>query len=254
MFLNAGLGCFLLVTLLIAPAASAQHNRPPIQAGAGGIYLDVVVTPKSGPPVAGLQQQDFTLLDNKAPQTITSFHAVNGRQARIEVVLVIDAVNTTATNVSYERAEIDKFLRADGGHLAYPIALAVFTDQGTQIVENFSSDGNALSVSLDRDNIGLRDIGRSSGYYGAAERWQLSLQALRQLVSIEAPRPGRKVILWVSPGWPLLSGPNTELDSKQQKQVFADVVDLSTRILQARHPLQHRSSRRHRVSSAHVVL
>jgi VWFA-related protein len=196
--------------------------------------LDVVVTSKSGPPVTGLQQQDFALLDNKAPQTITSFQAVSGRQAPIEVILVIDAVNTTSQNVSYERMQIDKMLRAEGGHLANPITLAVFTDQGTQIVGNFSSDGNALSDSLDRDNIGLRAIGRSTGYYGAAERWQLSLQALRQLVASVAPRQGRKVMLWVSPGWPLLSGPNTELDSKQQQQVFANIVSLSTQILQVR--------------------
>jgi hypothetical protein len=35
------------------------------------ICLDVVVTPKSGPPVSSLQQQDFIVLDNKVPQTIT---------------------------------------------------------------------------------------------------------------------------------------------------------------------------------------
>jgi VWFA-related protein len=233
MSLDARLGLFLLVSLLIPAAASAQQSGAPTQPRNGKMYLDVVVTPKSGAPVTGLQQQDFTLLDNKAPQTITSFKAVSGRQAPIDVILLIDAVNTTPQNVSYERIEIDKMLRAEGGHLAYPIALAVFTDQGTQILGNFSSDGNALSVSLDRDNIGLRVIGRDTGYYGAAERWQLSLQALRQLLASMAPRPGRKVILWVSPGWPLLSGPNTELDSKQQQEVFANVVSLSSQILQA---------------------
>ncbi len=34
---------------------------------------------KSGPPVADLQQQDFTLFDNKAPKHITSFQAVTGK-------------------------------------------------------------------------------------------------------------------------------------------------------------------------------
>lgn len=46
----------------------AQQNRQ--------ITLDVVVTDKSGKPVAGLQQQDFTLLDNKEPNKILSFNAV----------------------------------------------------------------------------------------------------------------------------------------------------------------------------------
>lgn len=234
MFMGARLGCFLLVPLLYAAAASAQQSTPPAQPGNTKIYFDVVVTPKSGPPVAGLQQQDFTVLDNKAPQTITSFKAVTGREAPLEVVLVIDAVNTTVQHVNYERIEIDKFLRAEGGRLAYPIALAVFTDEGIQAVGNFSSDGNALSAALDRDDIGLRFITRSTGFYGAAERLQLSISALRRLVASEAPRPGRKVIVWVSPGWPLLSGPNVDLGSKQQQLIFADIVGLSTQFRQAR--------------------
>jgi VWFA-related protein len=233
-FIDVRLGCLVLVILLHTAAAPAQQPDRPTQPSNGKIHLDVVVAPKSGPPVSGLQQQDFTLLDNKIPQTITSFQAVTGREAPIEVILVIDAVNATAQNLNYERIEIDKFLRSEGGHLAYPIALAVFTDRGIQIVANFSSDGNALSAALQKEDIGLRTFGRSAGLSGEAERWKLSLAALRQLVASEALRSGRKVILWVSPGWPLLSGSSTDLDSNQQKQVFADIVNLSTRLLQAR--------------------
>jgi VWFA-related protein len=233
MLINARLS-FLLLILSLAPAAFAQQPAQPTQPASTKIYLDVVVAPKSGAPVGGLQQQDFTVLDNKVPQTITSFKTVTGREAPIEAIVVIDAVNTTAQTVSYARLQIDKFLRAEGGHLAYPIAVAVFTDQGTQIVGNFSDDGNALAAALQQDNPGLREIGRSSGYYGATERWQLSLEALRQLIAGAAPHPGRKLIIWVSPGWPLLSGPNIQLDSKQQQQAFADIVGLSNQLLQAR--------------------
>ena len=82
--------------------------------------------------------------------------------------------------------------------------------------------------------MGLRTIRRSSGYYGAVERYQLSVQALRLLTARDASRPGRKIILWVSPGWPLLSGPGTELGSKQLQELFADIVSLSTQLRQAR--------------------
>ena len=234
MFNGARLGLSILLLLLSTTAVSAQQYSPPSQPGDGKIYLDVVVTPKSGPPVSGLQQQDFTLLDDKVPRTITSFQALGGSQAPIEVILVVDAVNTPYENVSYVRGEIDKFLRADGGHLAHPTALAVLTDKGTQIQEGFSSDGNALSASLDQSSVGLRTIRRSSGYYGAVERYQLSVQALRLLTARDASRPGRKIILWVSPGWPLLSGPGTELGSKQLQELFADIVSLSTQLRQAR--------------------
>jgi VWFA-related protein len=225
--------CFILGTLLCTARISAQEpGAAPPPAAASKIYLDVVVSPKSGPPVADLQQQDFTLLDNKSPRTFTSFQALTGREAPIKVVLVIDAVNTGTQRVGYERIQIDKFLRADGGRLAYPVALAVFTDKGISIAAELSSDGNALSDALDKQDIAIRAIGRS-GLYGASERLQYSLAALHQLTASLAPQPGRKIVLWVSPGWPLLSGPRVELSSKQQQQIFSDVVSFSTQLRQA---------------------
>ncbi len=234
MLTNARVGSFLLVSLLCATSVPAQQSSSPAGPDSRKITLDVVVSPKSGPPVSGLQQQDFTILDNKSPQTITSFGAVTGRQAPIEVTLVIDTVNTDYDRISYERIQIDKFLRAEGGQLAYPMALAVFTDKGVQIAGDFSIDGNALSAALDKDEIGLRSITRSAGYYGATERLQLSLNALHQLVASQASRPKRKIILWISPGWPLLSGPNTQLDSKQQQTIFSDIVSFSNQLERAR--------------------
>jgi VWFA-related protein len=234
MSINTRSGCLLLAALMCAGAAAAQQPRPPVPPGNGKIHLDVVVAPKSGPPVSDLQQQDFTVFDNKNPQPITSFKAVNGRQAPIEVIVVIDAVNAGTETVSFARAQVEKFLGVEGGHLAYPIALAVVTDKGVHMLGAFSSDGKALSTELNKDDIGLRDLGRSAGYYGAAERMQLSLDALNQLVASESPRPGRKVMIWVSPGWPMLSGPNTELGSKEQRQIFANVVALSTELRRAR--------------------
>jgi VWFA-related protein len=164
---------YLIATVLFCSAAAlAQQSAPPVQPVTNKILLDVVVTPKSGPPVGDLTQQDFTLLDNKAPQSITSFKAVLGREAPIEVLLVIDAVNATAPTIARERVNIDKVLRAEGGRLAYRLAIAVVGDKGTQILGGgFSTDGSAIATQLDQTEIGLRDLGRSAGFNGATERW-----------------------------------------------------------------------------------
>src|ERR1700679_456650 len=116
MFTRANLGGILLLAALFCSAgASAQQPNRPAQSANNAIQLDVVVTAKSGPPVTDLQQQDFTLLDNNAPQPITSFQVVSGRQALIEIVVVIDAVNAAYQTVAFERSQIDKFLQAEGG-------------------------------------------------------------------------------------------------------------------------------------------
>lgn len=208
-------------------ATALLHAQQPIT-------LDAVVIPKSGQPIPNLQQGDFTLLDNKAPRPLTSFKALTAKQAPAEVIIVVDAVNTSYQNVAFERDQINKFLRAREGQLEFPTALAIFTDTGTQIQQGFSTDGNAQAKSLDDFTIGLRTLRRSSGFYGATDRFDLSVTALRQLIAREAPRPGRKIIVWISPGWPLLSGPGIELDNKQRRGIFASVVALSTELRQGR--------------------
>jgi len=128
---------------------------------------------------------------------------------------------------------VQKFLRTNGGHLAHPTTIAVLTDNGTQMQKDFSSDGKALSASLDHYTIGLRQITRSTGIWGANDRAQISLTAVRQLTAFAASVPGRTIVLWVSPGWPLLSGARIQLDSKQQRQIFDDVITFSAQLRQA---------------------
>jgi VWFA-related protein len=233
MSIRSRIGFLLLTPVLCTPVFFAQQNTQPTSAPPSRIDLDVVVTPKSGPAVAGLQQEDFTIFDNKAGQHITSFQARNGSQDPVQIILVIDAVNTTYQTIAYERGQIDRFLRANGGRLAQPMTLAFFTDKGMQLEQGFSTDGNGLSESFDHHDVGLRDIRRSS-QYEANDRFQLSMTALRELVEQSAKLPGRKMIFWVSPGWPLLSGPRIELDNKEQNQIFSSVVGLSTELRQAR--------------------
>ncbi|HEY6443316.1 MAG TPA: VWA domain-containing protein [Candidatus Acidoferrales bacterium] len=218
------------VALLAAFATSAQRRDPASRPSGDRINLDTVVTEKSGSPVTGLQQQDFAILDNKVPQTITSFRALAGTQTPVGMVIVIDAVNAKYITVSYERHQIDQFLRADHGDIVYPTALFVLTDTGLDTVEDFSKDGNQLSAALDKYAVSTRILNRSAGFYGAADRYQISLDGLHQLARRESSRPGRKIMVWISPGWPLLSGPEVELDDKEQQQIFGDIVDFSTEL------------------------
>ena len=108
------------------------------------------------------------------------------------------------------------------------------SDSGTTIGNTSSQDGNALITGLNQRLSGLRTIGRSQGIYGAEDRLQLSLRAIEDLVNYEAPRPGRKLVVWVSPGWTLLNGPRLDLTSKQQQQIFHSIVGISDGLRGAR--------------------
>ncbi len=200
------------------------------------ITLDVVANDKSGRPVSGLEQQDFTVFDNKQARKILSFQAIDGPAAAapVEIILIVDSVNTSFNNVGYEREQIDKFLRQDGGKLALPVSLAFFSDFGLNLQGAPSRDGNALVAYLDHNETALRTIRRSQGFYGAADRSQLSVRAVVQLAQQEQNRPGRKIVIWVSPGWPLLSGPEMQLTPKDEQQIFNTIVGISTQLRQSR--------------------
>jgi len=226
-------GLTLLVLALCSITVSAQQATPPSPTASGRMYLDVVVTPKSGPPVSGLKQEDFTILDNKAAVKIESFAALGGPQAPIEVVLVVDAINTNLQNLTYERAQLDKFLKANGGHLAYPTSLIMFNDSGMTTLDSLSKDGEELSSTLDKQTLGLREEAKFSGPTGEADKLHLCLVQLQKLVVQQAARPGRKIILWVSPGWPLLSSQEFNYDAQQSQQIFRQTVVMYTLLRRA---------------------
>jgi len=218
--------------LLLAPTLCtlAAAQQPPVPST--DLHLNVVVTPKKGLPVANLKPSDFTLLDNKAPQSISHFRAAS-KDDPIEAILLVDAVNVSAVAIAYERQQLSKFLTANNGQLAVPTSIAILTDEGVRSQGGHTLDGRLLAQSLESQIVGLRSIGRSTGFYGAEERLGISLNALRALVNDESKRPGRKFLLWISPGWPILSGPGVDLSSKQQREIFATAVNLSTQLRQA---------------------
>lgn len=219
---------FVLFTAL--PGATAQQSLPTISLPPHGIRINVVVSAKSGQPVTNLTQQNFTLLDNKTPRPITSFKIVGApAQQPTRVILLLDAVNMPYQELAYTREGVRNFLKSHEGELPYPTTLAVLTDQGAQIINDFSTDGNALNDLLEHQQIGLREINRDSEWSGV-ERLQICLTAFHQLASFASTLSGRKAVVWISPGWPLVSGPRVYLDARQEQQIFNDVVSLSNQL------------------------
>jgi VWFA-related protein len=221
-------------TPALSPRIGTEAEAP---RAAGPIKLDVVVTGKSGKPVSGLDLKDFTLLDDKLPAKILSFQAFDGIAQKpdqpVKVILVIDAVNLPFGLVANERQQIVKFLLENGGHLAEPTTVYVITDTGAKISRP-TLDGNTLAAATEKLGIGLRATGRAAGAWGAIQRFGSSLDAFNSIADNEAKTPGRKLLIWAGPGWPMLAGPNIEASAKGQQQMFNTIVQLSGKLRQAR--------------------
>lgn len=240
---------------LSAPAQqpAATENASTTQAAPHTLSLDIVVTDKSGKAIGGLTQQDLTVLDNKQPAKILSFTAQGAAASTrtptesTQIFVLIDEVNTNYSKAWYGREGVKKFLTQNSGELPYPVSLGFLTDSGLQVQTQPSTDGNAMAAALDQQQQGIRAVGTSgTGFYGAQDRLRLSLDALDsfidQQLSIDQSLaqqhatipPTRKLVLWVSPGWPLLSNMNNDLTEGQRQQVYDKVVRLSNKLRAAR--------------------
>jgi VWFA-related protein len=224
-------------TLVLRP-----RPKPPMPVGAvtpeGRIHLDVLVSDAAGKPVLGLEPSDFKLLDDNQPRRILSFRSFDGVNVKpdppVEVILLIDFVNLPFQQVSFVRTEVERFLRQNAGHLAQPVSIFLLSESGLLIQPRPSLDGNAEVTVIDQIKGSLRTVYPLSGAEADLRHVQISLRQMAAIAENEARKPGRKLLIWVGPGWPMLESNNFSFSDKDQARYFDSIVELSTRLREAR--------------------
>jgi VWFA-related protein len=223
-----------------APIPAAQPAAQAAAAPGGGpsglIELDVVVTDKSGAPVAGLEAADFKLLDNQQERGVVSVRAAEGGSAAappVEVILLLDAINMDFNTVGYERKMLTDYLGRNGGHLSLPTSLIFLTDTGAMVQDRPLRDGATLTGYIKQAAAGLPIFAKGGGVYSAEERWRLSLKSLNDIIVKESAKPGRKLLIWLSSGWPAFSEMTAMNTHKNQEKLFESVAAFSTNLRRA---------------------
>lgn len=190
------------------------------------IAITVAVTDKSGRPIAGLEAADFKVFDNKQPQKILAFRAVDTAHppaVPLKVQFVIDAVNSDALLVAQERDGLSAFLRQNPGKLDDSTSIWILENSGLIRIAGPSQDGAALLTGLNGAPALLRVINRSAGTWGDVERTGQATKLIKEMISPDSGTPGRKLILFLSPGWPLLF----RYEADQPSLIFDDIVKIS---------------------------
>ncbi|HEY1575611.1 MAG TPA: VWA domain-containing protein [Terracidiphilus sp.] len=218
-----------------------EHRPPPkpksLVTPEGKVKLDVVADDAAGRPVTGLQPWDFKILDNGQSSKVMSFKSYDGIQVKpdppVEVILVLDTMNLPFQQVAFVRQQVDAFLRQNGGQLKQPVSVVLLTEAGIRIQPRPSTDGNALTTIVDGINAHVSSINQAMGGEGYVERFQRSTKAIDNIAQNEAKKPGRKLLFWVGPGWPMLNRPSDGFTETQQKRVFDAIEELSTALRDA---------------------
>jgi VWFA-related protein len=235
----------------------SQQERERHYAAEHRIVLNVQVTDGTGKAAMGLRSEDFTLLDNGQPQKITAYHAMNGRDGKTHILLVLDAINTSPAAFTKLRNGVARFLSEAGNNLAHPISIAVVTFNG--IVQSpFSTDGIELNRQLEAltrklhshecDSANYRsDFSSSAAAVGfsalhgvnsegedaecLAQEFYKSLHELGQLAAGEQKTAGRALVIWAGAGWPLLAGPMFLPDTATMRAQYFEYFSEMSRTL-----------------------
>jgi VWFA-related protein len=225
---------------ILAPGRTVTATR---DEEPGLIRLDVVVADKSGKPVSGLRAEDFSLIENGEPQKVLSFSAFDGVNKRAtpppRVILLVDTIEVPEDLARSERLAVESFLRESGERLPWPVSIYLLGDTGLWTVAHASDDGNALAKEIAHNDLTLLRRARGSmggeALRGTAKEppADSALDMLGQIATSERRSPGRKLLLWIGPGWGIGSGvPGAR--SAFAKRPFYAVCWFSTLLREAR--------------------
>jgi Ca-activated chloride channel family protein len=145
------------------------------------VNVFVTVTDDHGAPVAGLKKEDFALLEDGKPQTISVFDKESALP--LSIVLDIDTSLSTRKDLPLELSSARRFAHA----ILRPvdaISLYSFSEIVSEVVP-FTSDHKAIDRGVDRVRMGSATALYDALYLGS--------QALE-------PRKGRKVLVVITDG------------------------------------------------------
>jgi VWFA-related protein len=180
-------------------------------------------------------------LDNGQPVKILSYQALDGSPGSpAEVILLIDMINLPSNLVSLERGEVESFLRRNGGHLSQPVSLFELYENGLWMVGQSSLNGNVLAEEIAHNRetrlirrVVVRERGEAAKTFGDFPGLA-ALQVLADIATAEKQKPGRKLLLWIGPGWSVGTGAYTGERLLGKQNVFDMVSWFSTLLREAR--------------------
>jgi len=96
--------------LICALAAAALAQEPTFRVDVSLVPIFATVKASNGRLIGSLEKEDFTILDNGAPQQIATFE--RRTEQPLMVSLLIDNSGSTAKDLKYEVQSVNRFIRA----------------------------------------------------------------------------------------------------------------------------------------------
>jgi VWFA-related protein len=238
--------CFAATCLPAAAGFPAQTAAAQQANGTESIVLDTVITDKSGARITGLKAEDFNVLDNKQKQSITVAEegaGTPGSSVPVEAYVVVDEINPPMAILANERNDFIAYFKRVK-ELPLPTSFVFFTVDGLKFQKEPSRDPAILLANLQANPTTTQTFqtrASTESYYNAGGQYysteaqrEKSLQAMNVLGLRLAKSPGRKLVIWVSPGWGDWGMQNSRMSRKDFEGLFSYEAGLATLLRAAR--------------------
>ena len=132
----------------------------------------------------------------------------------MKIILVVDALALPSRLPSDERLAVEAYLQKTDGHPVQPVSLYELDGSGFWAVGSPSDDGNILAADLAHwqnfhELRSFRSTLRGDTWKWLDQNDTPSLEALKalgQIAATERQLSGRKLLIWVGPGWGIGTG------------------------------------------------
>ena len=186
--------CVIAATTL---SASAQKPKPAPTPPPGEpqgterilirrVRLPITVTDKKGNFVPGLTKNDFTILEDKVPQTIETFSDDLSQTTPLYVAVLMDTSPSTAGKLKFQQESAMNFIQTVVKPRKDRVLFGTFDDE-IKLLQDFT---DKLDL-LDKAVYGVKKMGKQTALFDAV--WQFCDEKMRSV-------PGRRVLLIVTDG------------------------------------------------------
>jgi VWFA-related protein len=251
-----GLAVSIILAAVLVLAAqnqsSSQQDVPVFKSTSRLVVLDIVVTDHTGKRVAGLTKDDFTVFEDRQPQSITQFEATVEPASNIVganassankvgatpasqtqvpfTIFILDELNTTFEEALFSRRSLIKYLRNQPEQLSGPASIIAVTNTDFRLLHEYTQDRQQLIKTLEA---------RQPEYpWKMMKGWNKdrlarSLVALQQVAAATSGQPGRKNVVWIGRGFPAMTFTG-DIEDSQRITIMNAVNRTISRLLEAR--------------------
>ncbi len=194
------------------------------------VDFDLAVTDSQGKAQTGITARDLAIRVDDQTVSAESVHGFAGAadkgEPSVQVYFVMDLTNTTPDEWPVLRAQVAKFLRENDGQLAYPTSLINFLPDEMQVQSQPLTNGKGMANALEK-------MPGPAGN-GEFDPFDASLQAMQSILDSLADKPGRKLLIWIGPGWQTPNSMGQSVSARDEDSNWNTLVAITNRLRQER--------------------